>query len=104
MKIIAKTDNGFMCTVTSNEVKSLLGLNDTRKDDIEKNIKIGTELTFTTALSNLNLLKDVRLSGSYKTLNKLQDSINELNGVLNVIKGCETPLVEIQKDISEAIS
>lgn len=104
MKIIAKTDNGFLCTVTNNEVKSLLGLNDTRKDDIDKNIKIGTELTFTTALSNLNLLKDVRLSGSYRSLDRIKDCIKEMTEVMKIIEGCETPLVEIQKDINEAIS
>jgi hypothetical protein len=105
MKIIGKTEQGFITTVTREEIKALLAVNDKRKEvEHFKSIDVGTELSFTVALSNLNLLKDVRLSGSYQTLNYLENAKTELDKLVNQIKSLEQPLLETQKAIKESQS
>lgn len=105
MKIIGKTSGGFIATITNEEVRALLAVNDKRKESENfKTIDVGTELSFTVALSNLNLLKDVRLSGSYKTLNYLNDARNELSKLVEQIHSLESPLLETQKMIKDSQS
>lgn len=105
MKIIGKTAEGFITTVTKEEIKALLAVTDKRREGEEfKRIDVGTELSFTVALSNLNLLKDIKLSGSYNTLNYLESAQKELNAVIEKVKSLEKPLVETQKMIYQSQS
>jgi hypothetical protein len=101
MKVIGKTTEGYICTVTTAEVKSLLSINDARREDINKQIGTGTELTFTEALAKLNLIKDLKLSGSYTALNKLEDTIELLSKAKDIVEGLETPLITLQKEIEQ---
>jgi hypothetical protein len=104
MKIIGKTKEWFICTLTNNEIKSLLAVNDTRKEKPEEKINTGDDLTFTTSLSNLNLLKDIRLSGSFSTLNNLKDAKSYIEKAIDVVEKCESPLIELQSKIRESQS
>lgn len=102
MKIIGKTSEGFICTVTKTEISSILSVNDSRKEDIEKNIRVGNDLTFTNSLTNLNLIKDIVLSGDYKSLGRLNDAIEQLEEIMNNINTLQEPLISIQKKIKES--
>lgn len=101
MKIIGKTKDGFIVTVSKNEIESLLSVNDGRRKKLEESINVGDELTFTTALANLNNIKDLNLSGSYKTLGKLKDARDEINAAIKVVEGCDVELLKIQSGLKE---
>ena len=72
MKILGKSNEGFIASLTNTEMKALLAMQDARKDNVREKIQVGDDLTFTTALTNLNLLKDISLSDSYRALYELK--------------------------------
>lgn len=99
MKIIANAPEGYITSLTFNEVKALLSVNDNRKTDLTKNIRVGDELTFTVALANLNLLKDVRIEGSYEALGELKKAANMLQKSIDIIDNAGGHLTIIQDKI-----
>jgi hypothetical protein len=104
MKVIGKTSEGFITTVSNEEVKALLSINDSRKKEKFDEIKVGTDLTFTVALTNLNLLKDLRLTGNYRTLHELLEAKNELQKAIDIVTKTDIALLEVQKIINESQS
>jgi hypothetical protein len=102
MKIIGKTTEGFICTITNNEIRSILSLTDERRKDVEKSIVAGTELTFTTALSNLSVLKDVKVNGNYEDFSyRIKQAKDKLDDIYNSLSAMNKPLIEIQSTIKE---
>lgn len=99
MKVIGKTDKGFILEASNEEVKALLAKVDTRKGSVSASITIGTELTFTIALSNLDLLKDIRLSESGKALAALIVAKQRLEDVIQVVEKAEINLNAVQDKI-----
>lgn len=102
MKIIGKTNGGFIIEASQTEMKALLANSDTRRADIEKTLVVGVELSFTTALHNLALVKDISIDGSYQTLGRLNDAYSELGKVIKIVEGVKEPLLTIQSKIKEA--
>lgn len=84
MKIIGKTEKGFICEVTKSETRAVLGLNATEKQVDELNI--GEEITFSKALHNLALLRDVRSSNIYYALQGAEKLQSEVNNVVAKLK------------------
>lgn len=99
MKIIGKNENGFIATIAHDEIGSLLSINDARRDNIKDRIDIGTELTFTIALSNLSLLRDVKMSGSYSSLAHLKSAKEELDKLTTKLENMEKNLITVQEKI-----
>ena len=98
MKIIGKTQNGFILEADNTEIKSVLALSDTRRGKTLE-IEVGTELTFTTALTNLNLIKDLSLTDRFKTLYELKEAKDQIENAIQIVEKVNTPLLEIQKEI-----
>lgn len=84
MKIIGKTADGFICEVSKSETRAVLGLNATEKDVDE--LKVGGEVTFSKALHNLALLRDVRSSNVYYALQGAEKLQLEVNNVVTKLK------------------
>lgn len=84
MKIIGKSTDGFICEVGKSEVRAVLGLNATVKDVEELNV--GGEITFSKALHNLALLRDVRSSNIYYALQGAEKLQSEVNSVVEKLK------------------
>lgn len=98
MKVIGKTNNGFILEATNEEVKSLLPLTDNKRNELGK-IGFGDDITFTTALTNLNLLKDIKMSESYSALTYLKNGRHELDGIIKKLEGVEAQLIVTQDKI-----
>lgn len=98
MKIIGQTRNGFILEADTNEINSLLALSDSRKGKAA-DVPVGTELTFTTALTNLNLIKDLSLTSDYRTLYELKQAKVEIDKAIDIVEKLKIPLIEIQKEI-----
>lgn len=99
MKVIGTTTTGFIIEASNSEINSLLAIQHAKKGKPSE-IKVGEELTFTTALTNLNLIKDLSLTDSYKTLSRLKEAQIELNKAIEIVEGLKAPLAEIQKEIN----
>lgn len=99
MKIIGETNGGFIATISNDEIKSLLALGDERRGKVKDTIKVGVDLSFTVALQNLNLAKDIQLSGAYTLLQELANAQGKLNTVIEQIQGLKAPLYTLQEAI-----
>ena len=99
MKIIGETNGGFIATISNEEVKSLLALGDTRREKIKDAIRVGVDLSFTLALQNLSLVKDIQISGSYTTLGYLKNAQEQLTKIIESIEGLKVPLYQVQETI-----
>lgn len=98
MKIVAKTNNGYLAEISDSEVKAIMSKNDSRKG---KTLSIGDELTLASALERLTLIKELNLNESYKTLGRLRAAREELEAALNIVEGLNQPLILIRKQLSE---
>jgi hypothetical protein len=98
MKVIGKTENGFIIEASNLEIDSLLAANHVKKGKYSE-LKVGEELTFTTALTNLNLIKDLSLSDNYRALHELKQAKEELEKAIKIVEGLNAPLTEVQKQI-----
>lgn len=100
MKIVGKTNTSYITEVTYNEVKAVLSKNDERqRENKYEKLDIGTDLSFTHSLERLTLIKDVKLSGSYRALDILDEAAKEISNVINIVKGIEVDLIKTQQDI-----
>lgn len=99
MKIIGKTETGYLAELTKGEIKSILSKNDSRKSQSE--LKIGDELTFTSALERLTILKDLSLTDNYKSLYKLIDAREELDKAIQIIKAANDSLIIVKREVSQ---
>lgn len=97
MKIIGETNEGFIATVSYKEIDSILAIGDSRKGKVKESIKVGSDLSFTLALQNLNLIKDIQLTESYSVLSKLKDAMVSLDTVISNVEGLKTPLYEVKE-------
>lgn len=107
MKIIGTTSEGYICTVSLAEVKSILDKNDERRNKTEDKIKVGDELSFTSSLSRLTLLKDLNIIDSYKSLGKLtylklKEAKEHVEFAIAVVEAANLPLIEVKKKINES--
>lgn len=102
MKIIGITATGYITETSFSEVKAILSKNDERQKDMNyAKLKIGTDLSFTHALERLTVIKDITLSGDYRTLGKLEDAKKEIEVVISTVKALQVPLIAMQEEINK---
>lgn len=96
MKIIAHANKGYIIEASKGEVEALLGKTDGRRTST---LDIGTELSFTIALTNLNLLRDLKLNDSYRALYELKKAKEEVDKAVLVLESTNIELIKVQKTI-----
>lgn len=99
MKIIGKTADGFICEASEGETRAVLGLNAT-SDDVKK-LTVGNEITFSKALHNLSLLRDVRNSNTYNALEKAKLLQNEINSVVTKLQAIDSAADQLRDQIKK---
>lgn len=90
-----------MLQATQSEVVALLAQGDARRAKLHEAVIVGTELTFTAALQNLSAVKDITLSGNYKTLESLAKAISELQTIEAKLLALKSPMVELNNMAKE---
>lgn len=98
MKIIGHTTDGYLCQVSNVEMKSLLGRDDGRKRDNSR-IGIGNDITFTNALVNMEILKEISMSSSYGTLTQAKDALAKLEGIVVILEAINFNIINIQGQV-----
>lgn len=100
MKIIGKTSDGYIAAVSESEIKAMLSKDDSRRG---KGLEVGTEVTFTTALANMELLQDIKFNNvSYTSVKeKLSQVKNEIDKAVEVLARADEDLIKVQGVIKD---
>lgn len=99
MKIIAHTTEGYVVSISQKELKALLAKDDSRKANTK--LEIGTELSFTLALQNIEMLENLKISDSYQVLHYLKEAKIKLDGLVTGMIELEKPIIEVQRTIAK---
>lgn len=101
MKVIGKTNGGFILEASDNEIKALLSAGDDKRKDLSK-LAIGNELTFTIALQNLNAIKDVRMSDRlYYLKNSLKDATKYIAELNTITESVSNPILLLEQEVKD---
>lgn len=86
MKLIAKTDNGFLADLTANEVAMILGFRSAYDDNYKKaQIKIGADIPVNRIKSTAEFVRTMEESRLKNLRQSLENAITDINNASDTV-------------------